>query len=827
MDKFLIVDGNSLANRAFYAMPFLTSPDGNPCGAVFGVANLIIKAIEEVKPRYVAVAFDHARRTFRNEIFDKYKGTRKETPEDLLLQFPIIRKMLVAMGIKYYEQSGIEADDIIGSISKASVGTFNIILSGDKDLLQLVDDTTNVYLTKKGVTDVEVVDVNRLKESFGLTARQVIELKGLMGDKSDNIPGVSGIGETTAKKLLNDYGDIDNIYLHIDEVQGKLKDKLILGKSDAYMSKDLATIRRDFDVGFDLAECQFSLPLSGEAYQFFKTYSFNTILNRSYLFSSTKEEEQVVVTISSIEQFKEKIEKIGNFLSINLKKGEFSIKDGEILKISTQTSLFEFGIGEEVILETLRPYIEDESIEKITIDSKYDMKLFLDAEINYANYFDISLAHYLTTVGKNIKLDNLLTSEYFAYFKKLKTELVQMNLEKVYSEIEVPLTKVLCSMEKEGFKIDTKILDEQDEIMSQEIAKLRSQIFMLAGCEFNINSPKQVADVLYNKLGLSTWNNTKKNSTSADVLEELAPRHEIAEKILLYRKYSKLKNTYIDVYKLLVRTSGDVIHTVFNQTLTNTGRLSSSEPNLQNIPKRTDLGKQIRQIFISKFVGGKIISADYNQIELRLLASMSNEELLINAYNNGEDIHTRTASEIFGVSPDLVTEEMRRDAKAVNFGIIYGISDFGLSQSIKSSRKIAKEYIDNYFARYPNIKSYMKSNVDFAKENGFVQTLFGRRRYIPELTSSSYQSKSFGERVAMNMPLQGTASDIIKLAMIKVYEKLKGKRSKLILQIHDELIVDTHPEEVDEVKQILKECMEKVIKLKVPLLVKIEVGEHL
>lgn len=826
MDELLIVDGNSIANRAFYALPFLSNKDGKPSGAVFGFANILIKLILQENPSHVLVAFDHARKTFRNEIYSEYKMQRKPAPEELLVQFPVIKQMLETMGIKVIEKAGIEADDIIGTASKMCKGK-KIILSGDRDLLQLIDDDTTVWLTKKGVSELDKVDQPRLLELFGLEPYQIVELKALMGDASDNIPGVKGIGEKTALSLLEKYSNIDNLYSHIDEIQGKLKEKLIADKDMAFISKTLATISRDEQIDFNLDECKLQFPFSRKVYEFFEEWSFSSLLKNNNLFS--EKENIIKKTIKKYPLTKEILQNIDNKNLVNfcynLNNFEFLINNN-IYFVEKNYSLFD-GISIDEIFAYLKDIFEDEKIEKITLNAKSDMKILSKYGIELNNFYDLIVAEYVLESGNKKLNDNIELSDYAT--KKLEFDklLKENKLEFVYQSIEKPLIKILFQMEQNGFKLDKSKLINLSNEFDEKINKLKNEIYFEAGEEFNISSPKQVGYILFDKLGIKSYNN-KKKSTRANVLDELR-FIPIVNKILTYRKYNKLKNTYIDVYLKLIYEGGDVIHTTFNQTLTSTGRLSSSEPNLQNIPTRDDEGKALRKIFISKFEGGQIISADYNQIELRLLADMSGEEKLIQSYKEGQDIHRITASQIFGVDENEVTEAQRRDAKAVNFGIIYGISDYGLSQNIKSSREIAKNYISSYFSRYPLVEKFMQDNVEFAREHGFALTKFGRRRNIPEINSSKYLTRTFGERVAMNMPLQGTASDIIKLAMIRTYNSFEREhlKSQLILQIHDELIVDVYPGEENQVKSILQHEMENVTTLKVPLVVSMGAGQSL
>lgn len=828
MDKLLIVDGNSIANRAFYALPFLSNHNGQPSGAVFGFANILIKIIGELAPTHLVIAFDHARKTFRNEIYPEYKMQRKSTPEELISQFPLIKQMLSAMKIKTIEESGIEADDIIGSISKNCDCT-KIILSGDRDLLQLIDDNTSVWLTKKGVSEVDKVDKDKIKEEFEITPEQVIELKALMGDTSDNIPGVSGVGEKTAKALILEYGSLDNVYKNIESIRPKLQEKLINDKEIAYISKTLATIKTDCDINFNLEECKIVYPLPISAYNFFKDMDFTSLVRNKLLFSEETTDESTNNVTERVKLTKENLDKLNSLKSdyfcYNLSDMEFII-DGTIYFLDKVIDMFSDGLDVDEVILSLKPIFENDKALKITASAKQDMHLLCKYGIKLNNYFDLAVGDYIINAGLK-QASNFSLEDYLDKYNSLKKQISENKLDFIYEDIEKPLIEILFNMERDGFRVNRERLFELDKEYSEKLEKLTKEIYSEAGEEFNINSPKQVAHILFDKLGIKSYNN-KKQSTKAGILEEL--RHiPLVDNILTYRKFAKLKNTYIDVYEKLTSESGDVIHTTFNQTLTSTGRLSSSEPNLQNIPTRDDYGKNLRKIFVSKFDGGKIISADYNQIELRLLADMSGEKDLIKSYKEGRDIHSLTASQIFNVDIDKVTPLERREAKAVNFGIIYGISEYGLSQNIKITVDSAKKYIRSYFSRYPKVKEFMDNNVAFAKENGYAVTKFGRIRKIPEINSSKYNIRMFGERVAMNMPLQGTASDIIKLAMIRVAKSLKDKnlKSQLILQIHDELIIDTYPGEEEVVKTVLKEAMENVATLNVPLVVSMGEGESL
>ncbi len=827
MEKFIIIDGNSLANRAFYAMPYLSNHEQKPSGAVFGFANLITKLITEQKPDYIAVAFDHARKTFRNEIYADYKGTRKETPSDLLAQFPVIKQMLDVMKIKVFEFAGIEADDIIGTIAKHS-GLNNILVSGDRDLLQLIDDNTHVWLTKKGVTDVEVNDEKVLMEKFSLPPSGIIELKALMGDSSDNIPGVMGVGEKTALSLLQTYGTIKNLYSHLDEIKGKLKEKLETDKVNAFMSKELATIKTDCDIDFNLSDCKYEFPFSQDVKNFFEKWDFRSLANRKDIFAEgvhSEKKDVKKIALNNVDDFINFRNKIKNYFCFDLDKMEFACGGEEIYFVEKEISLFVETMDLDQILEILKPVFENKNIIKITYSSKSDMKILNKLNIKLENFFDLDIAEYMLYAGMQ-RVEKQSVCDYINLMTSLTSKMSNEKVLKIYNEIEIPLVSVLVDMEEEGFKIDSAILNQLSEKFDAELSELVQKIYELAGEEFNINSPKQVAGILFDKLKLKSYNN-KKQSTNFAVLDDMRWQHEIVDLIIRHRKLSKLISTYIKVYENICEKSGPVIHTVFNQTLTSTGRLSSSEPNMQNIPTRDEEGRNLRKIFVSKYDQGEIISADYSQIELRLLANMAEEESMIHAYQNGIDIHTKTASEIFGVPVEKVTQSQRQDAKAVNFGIIYGISDYGLSQNIKTSRFKAKQYMDSYFDRYPKIKSYMEQNIEFAKENGFIKSYFGRTRHVPEIKSSNYTVRKFGERVAMNMPLQGTASDIIKIAMVRVAKRLKGMKSHIILQIHDELIVDAVKDEIQQVKEILKQEMENVCDFQVSLKVSVSSGKNL
>lgn len=839
MDKLLIIDGNSLANRAFYALPLLSNKDGEYSNVIYGFMNILIKFITEQKPTHIAVAFDHSRKTFRNEIYEDYKAGRKKMPDELRVQMPMLKAVLKEMGIKVFEVPGIEADDIIGSIAK-NCDAETIILSGDRDVLQLIDNTTCVWLTKKGISEVLEVNKDTIKEIYGCYADQVIDMKAIMGDSSDNIPGVFGIGEVGAKNLIEEFGNLDNIYNNIEKIKERIANKLLKYKREAYMSRTLATIKTDADVKFDINDCGYNFPFNKKILKIFNKYEFKSIIKRKELFEQGAFEnididedaeknpnKKTEIILENIEQLKNIIntEKIDFFAFDFDGKIEFSFNEINLYKFNTEINLFNLNsIDTNAVAECLLPIIENQNILKITQDIKSQMhKINLLSKIK-GEVFDINLAKYLLFSGAKINRENEVFDFKFI-MEKLMQEMQKLELVDLYKNIELPLVFVLFDMENQGFKINTTMLDELSENYKKEQDRVVSKIYELAGEEFNINSPKVLGAVLFDKLKLSDWGN-KKHSTNIDVLTELQGEHEIVSLVIRYRKIQKLTSTYLDVYKNLVQKNGDIIYTIFNQTLTSTGRLSSSEPNLQNIPVRDEEGKYLRKLFISRFEEGQIISADYNQIELRLLANFSKDKNMIDGYKHNADIHRATASKIFGVSPDSVDDFMRRAAKSVNFGIVYGMSSFGLAGQLGIPRSQAQEFIDRYLATYPLVMRYMNSNITNAQKYGYTKTMYGRIRRINELFSSNKNIRRVGERMAMNAPLQGSASDIIKIAMINVYNKLKQKnmKSKLILQIHDELIIDAHKDEIEEVKQLVKTEMENVAIMEVPLVVSANSG---
>jgi len=835
MDQIIIIDGNSLINRAFYALPPLRASDGKIYNAVFGCCNIITKLIQEYKPKYMVVAFDHARKTFRNEIYADYKGTRKAMPDDLASQMPVFKNALTTMGIKYVEQAGIEADDIIGTLAKRFEDRCRcVILTGDRDCLQLINENTEVWLTKHGISNIVSENLRQLKEDFGLTPSQVIDLKGLMGDASDNIPGVPGVGEKTAMKLLAEYGTLQNIYKNIEKIPGKLGEKLAESRELAEISYTLATIKTDCEIDCELADCVYEFPFSESVRDMFLKYEFKSLSKKDSIFKFDEkiDENSAKITKISVKNVKNALKIVKNAKIVAFEIAEvgihFAIDNAENFVIDDADW--------REILPEFKEIFEDKNITKILYSKKAMLHKLHELDINLHNALDVSLGVYL--INSNVREDDprfmfdflhlpvssLATSLLIAW-EYVTSELPKKGLDKLYFDIELPLVDVLFDMEITGINVNTQVLDELEPKYKAELEKLTQEIFEHAGQKFNINSPKQLGKVLFEDMKLTDKGN-KRHSTAVDKLTEIAYLHPIIPLILRHRKVAKMLSTYIEGIKQYVREDGK-IHTIFNQTLTVTGRLSSMEPNLQNIPIRTDEGKELRKMFVAS-EGNVLLCADYSQIELRLMAHYSGDYNLCMAYRRGADIHTLTASQIFGVPGIDVTPAQRRAAKAVNFGIIYGISPFGLANNIGNITPVeAREYMDAYFATYPTIQTFMQKSVMDAKTQGYVSTLFGRIRNI-DLSSESKRENSFGERAAMNMPLQGSASDIIKIAMIQIFETMKAKnlKTKMILQIHDELIFDVPKNELAQVFEIVKNKMENVVELHVPLTVDINYGEN-
>ncbi len=840
MEKFILIDGNSLINRGFYATPVMNAPDGTPTNAVLAFMNILIKLIEDIKPNYIMVAFDRKEPTFRHELYADYKGTRKPMPDDLRPQIPLLKEVLTTLGIAHYDMPGIEADDIIGTLSKRFCCE-TIIITGDKDSFQLVDETSKVFFTKRGVSDIEEYNAENFKEKVGIEPCQIIDLKALMGDSSDNIPGVKGVGEKTALTLVQTYGTIETLYDRIDEIKGKLQEKLILDKDNAYLSKKLATINTDVSMPFTEENCTYSYPFNARAKELFTKLNFESSLKKEHIFE-TENIEKVEESFNI-----ERVEVKNDFeITPFIKTSKYSVVIDDFISfynfnnvevsLKIKDNFFDDGFMYDDAILTLKEIFENENNSVLVYGKKSIIKILKEHNIEpKAKFDDLLLLKYLVDFQgkeetfKEISLFNGFDKTCLAYSQyKLFEDLLQKATDdekKLYYNVELKLSSVLLSMEEEGVKVDRENLEKMSNLYKSKIDELSKKIKDIAGVEVNLNSTKQLSYVLFDKLGLKHGKKNKGGaySTNVEILEDLAEEHEIIPLILTYRKYAKLLSTYIDGFKPLIEKETGLIKTTYFQAQTSTGRLSSRKPNLQNIPVRDEEGKEVRKLFSARSNDRVLIDADYSQIELRLLAEYSKCKPLIEAFKNGEDIHTDTASKVFGVKKEEVTKDMRRNAKAVNFGIIYGISDYGLSENLKISPKTAGEYIKKYFETYPEVKKYMDDNVAFAKENGFAITPFGRKRVIPEINSSNYNQRTFGERAAMNMPLQGAAADIIKIAMINVHERLikDGLKSKLILQVHDELIIDAYLDEKEVVEKLLKYEMENAVKLEVPLTVEV------
>ena len=848
MNKTLmVVDGNSLMHRAFYALPILTDKSGAYTNAVFGFFSMLINATAVHKPDYLAVAFDKKGKTFRHDMYTDYKAGRKETPQELVPQFPLVKQVISRIGITLLELESYEADDILGVLSRraAEQGIDSILLTGDKDAFQLVSDHCSVMLTRKGVSEIEVYDKAKLQDTYVLTPAQMIDLKGLMGDSSDHIPGVPGVGEKTALKLLHEYHDMDGVYAHIDDIKGKLKEKLEDNKELAYLSRKLATIDVDTPLDADIADMVFAGLDGDETVTAFTDLGFKSLIKR--LGVEPPEQEKTVEPVKRTAL--ESIEDVRKICAEAKEYAYAAVDFGDVISlafskdvqydIASEHSLLNLTFSPEAVLAAMKPMLEDADIPKIIHGAKQVKTMLKSQGIQLRSvYFDTKLAEYALDPGtKSFALDKLADKYGFdgqaaamaGMFLIQKKKLEEDGLWSVYNDIEVPLTEVLIGMEERGFRLDLDALTEDEAALSAQIDTLRDAIYELSGRnDFNINSTQQLGQILFEHLALPAGKKTKTGySTDIEVLEKLHGKHPVIEKIIEYRRLTKLKSTYIDGLKNITGSDG-FVHTTFMQISTVTGRISSKEPNLQNIPIRTEEGRQIRRLFLPSADDRKLVAADYSQIELRILASISGDDVMKSAFESGIDIHARTAAEVFDVPLDKVTPSMRRSAKAVNFGIVYGISNFGLARNLGISVGSAGSYIDKYFARFAGVRAYMDDIKARAKSDGYVTTLLGRRRYLPELKSRNYNVRSFGERAALNTPIQGTAADIIKLAMIDVSKKLEegGYRARLILQVHDELIVDTPDDETGAVGRLLRECMENAYALDVPLVAEVAVGSN-
>lgn len=875
MNKTLvIIDGNSIINRAFYALPEMSNKEGLKTNAIYGFTNMLLKIIDTYNPTHISVAFDRKAPTFRHIEFKEYKAGRKKMPDELREQFEPLKDLLDKFNIHRLEIDGYEADDIIGTVSKiAEDNGFKVyIVTGDKDAIQLASNKTTTLITKKGVGEVEEYDYDSVIEKYEMTPTQFIDLKGLMGDKSDNIPGVPGIGEKTGIKLIKEFSSIEGIFDNIDSIKGSTKKKLEENKELAIMSKKLATIIRDVPVEFNLEELEYGNYNTKDILDVFKYLGFTSLIPR---IGNLDESEEIVneanVEISKLEDIDEFINKVkeNNELIIKTVTREGNILDKRIKYIFLSVDGKKIYYVEENSIHKLEYIFTSNEIKKLGYNLKDDYISLKPYGIKLENiYFDITIAEYLIDsmsstsyecsaiamkyltkkvktkeelLGKGVKAkkyQDLDFEELSSHISQIidtvknvmpimEENLKESNMDGLLYHVEMPLVEVLADMEYEGVKVDKEKLNELGSQFKEIIKKLESEIYKISGEEFNINSPKQLGVILFEKLGLPVIKKTKTGySTNAEVLDKLKDQSPIIDKIIEYRQIVKLNSTYVEGLLSIINPIDGRIHSSFNQTITTTGRISSTEPNLQNIPVKLEMGRNIRKVFISD-KGCKLVDADYSQVELRVLAHMSQDETMIDAFKHNEDIHTKTASQVFNVSMDEVTSKQRSDAKAVNFGIVYGKSDFGLSEDLNIPVKQAKEYIENYFNKYNKIKEFMDNIIDDASSNGYVTTILNRRRYIPEIKSSNFMLRNAGKRAAMNAPIQGSAADIIKIAMINVYKKLEENnlKSKLILQVHDELIVEAVDSEIDIVKKIVKDEMENAVCLDVNLDVDLNIGD--
>ena len=863
--KIVLIDGHSILNRAFYGLPDLTNAEGLHTNAIYGFLTIMFKLLEEEKPEYLTVAFDVHAPTFRHKMYAEYKGTRKPMADELRQQVPVIKEVLHAMGVKTIECAGLEADDLIGTLSNRceNEGMEVTVISGDRDLLQLATEHVKIRIpkTKQGKTEIEDYYAKDVEERYQVTPKEFIDLKALMGDTADNIPGVPSIGEKTATKIITQYHSIEEAHEHVDELKPPRASKALSEHWDlAVLSKELATINVKADFPYELSEAKLGNLYTEDAYIFFQKLEFKNLLSRFDVSAPANKVEdgfKIIASKSEAEKVFVQAEEASTIGAVIFKDLEnvlplfadqaglggiglcFSKEESYCIKVEKDIT------GEWLLkkladvaekAETYAMFHLKESMEQVTIR-------------NQANCFDVSVAAYLLNPLKNNytwedvarehlglmideKIDQDMKACYESYVNYASVEVLRQKLrdtkmDTLFRDIEMPLVFTLFDMEQNGIRVEADALKQYGDQLAGKIAELEKEIYEEAGETFNINSPKQLGVVLFENMKLPGGRKTKTGySTAADVLEKLAPEHPVVAKILEYRQYTKLKSTYADGLANYIQDDGR-IHGKFNQTITATGRISSTEPNLQNIPVRMELGRLIRKVFIPE-EGYRFVDADYSQIELRVLAHCSGDEHLIQAYKEQSDIHRITASQVFHIPFDEVTPQQRRNAKAVNFGIVYGISSFGLSQDLSITRKEAAKYIDDYFATYPGIKTFLDHAVTHAKEEGYVVTLFGRRRPVPELSSSNFMQRSFGERVAMNSPIQGAAADIIKIAMIRVNQRLKDQKmkSRLVLQVHDELLIEAYEPELDGVQNILKEEMEHAAELKVPLEIDMHTGDN-
>ncbi len=883
-EKMIIIDGNSLINRAYYAMPLLNTKSGVFTNAVYGFVNMLYRVLEDYQPDYIAVAFDRKAPTFRHLEFEPYKAGRKKMPPELAQQIPILKNVLDAFQIYQIEIDGFEADDLIGTLARycENKNIRSFIVTGDKDALQLVSSKVQVLITKKGISSLEIYDEQAVIETYGITPEQFIDLKGLMGDKSDNIPGVPGIGEKTGTKLIREFNSIENLLQNLDQVSSSAtRKKLEEYAQQAILSKRLATIVTDVPVELSIEKMRYREPNYDKLFSLFRELEFYSLLDRidknkqKEDVAAEKTEKQIIIVDSDdgLDTVKEKIKKAGFFYFKIFYDGEmvgsYTIA-GVSLLIDEETHCFFDVRDDSHKIQYLKDIFEDPDIKKYGHQIKQDILALKCLEISVKNIsFDTAIAAYLIDPTRNTYEISSIAAEYLGKTIEKEEEIIgkgkkkvgylaididkiaqygfdyccitrelmsflskkieEYDLQKLYNEVEIPLIEVLADMEFRGFRVDQDKLEEIGKSLEQKILQLTDEIYQEAGETFNINSTKQLGEILFERLKLPPIKKTKTGySTNIDVLEKLYHRHPIIPKIIEYRQFMKIKSTYIDGLKTAIHEKTGKIHSSFNQTITSTGRISSAEPNLQNIPIKMDIGRQIRKVFVPTSADYLLLDADYSQIELRVLAHISQDPDLIEAFHNELDIHAATASKVFNVPIDQVTPLQRSRAKAVNFGIIYGISDYGLSENLHITRKEAQRYIDEYFDKYRGVKAYMDRVVQEGRDKGYVTTLLNRRREIPEILSKNFNLRSFGERTAMNTPIQGTAADIIKIAMVQVYQRLKEQnlKSSLILQVHDELILEVHKDEVEQVKEMVQWEMEHAMALDVPLKVEISIGEN-
>ena len=840
MKKLVLIDGNSLLNRAYYATKSLTTREGIPTNAVFGFTKLLLKIISDLHPDRLIVAFDLKAPTFRHKMYDEYKATRKPMPDDLAVQVGMLKELLHSMNIAMCEKEGFEADDLVGTLSHKFSDVKSIIITGDKDSYQLIDEYTDVYLTKTGVSDLLKLTSENFVRQIGYEPCRVIDMKALMGDSSDNIPGVPGIGEKTAFLLVSKYGDLDTIYEHLEEIGGSVRTKLENGKDSAYLSKKLATIDRNVPLDIELDECAVRMPFSQEVRAQFLQLEFTSLLKMDIFEDPTEKAlpliSQKTAELSVVQNKEEfcaavKDEKIfscvcrGDIYYLYFREKEYVLKP--------RITLLDEGLDPSEIHSILKGLFGNKDLTVIAYGIKELKHTLASAEIEVnCKFEDVSILKYLVDyTGKEDNLQYALQSYGFsdqtpAYginmlYKLLADKLHAEKLDSLYYDVELPLADVLFDMEQCGVKVDTSASALFETRYREEISRATAAVYEAAGETFNINSPAQLGRILFEKLGLPVIKKTKTGySTSVEVLDQLKTQSPIVSEILDYRQIAKIQSTYVKGLLDVIQPDGRV-HTRYLQTLTATGRLSSVDPNLQNIPTRTEEGKQIRKAFVPSEPDGYIFSCDYSQVELRVLAHVSGDQNMQEAFKTGYDIHSHTAMKIFHLdSPDQVTPLMRRHAKAVNFGIVYGISDYGLSKNLGISRKRAQEFIDNYFEQYPQIKDYMNKAVQEARDKGYAETIMHRRRYLPDIHAKKYTVRAFAERTAINSPIQGSAADIIKIAMINMQKKLDELhlKTKMVVQVHDELIFDVPKDELETIKKIVPEVMQSAVKLDVPLI---------